>query len=109
MKHLGILSEEEYKNLNEWERMDRRIKELEKQKQNLLEVVNEQKEMIRDLSTTLGIHHNFCSDNELLNTNHWCWQWGEENNLDSLSCPVLIPAEWLRALLQKAKNGESIK
>lgn len=33
------------------------------------------------------------------------WMPNEDNHLESLSCPVVIPAEWLRNLLEEAKAG----
>jgi len=39
---------------------------------------------------------------------HWAWipndETGQENHLETLTCPVLIPAEWLRNLLEEAKE-----
>lgn len=34
---------------------------------------------------------------------YYTWQPGEENHLESLLCPVLIPAEWLRNILDEAR------
>jgi len=32
---------------------------------------------------------------------YWAWQPDENNHLESLICPVVIPAEWLRNMLDE--------
>lgn len=36
---------------------------------------------------------------------YWAWDPNGENHLETLSCPVLIPAEWLRNMLAAAKGN----
>lgn len=71
---------------------------LEKQKGNILESYrmlekdrNELREIVRAI-------------NDKESGQYWAWQPDfEENHLETLSCPVLIPAEWLRNLLEEVK------
>jgi predicted nuclease with TOPRIM domain len=107
LNHLGALTKEQFDSLTEWQRMDRRIKELEKQKINLREAYDALKIEADDLKRMHHeVHYHFLHDSEVHNHAHWCWMWDDENHLESLSCPVLIPADWLRILLKDAREGK---
>ena len=34
---------------------------------------------------------------------YWAWMPGEDNHIETLTCPVLIPAEWLRNLIDEGR------
>lgn len=79
------------------------VNKLEKQKQNILEEYNRIKadlDRYRELVTAI---------NGKQQGDYLAWIPGDVNHLESLSCPVLIPAEWLRNLLDDAKKETKVK
>ncbi|MHB8122633.1 MAG: hypothetical protein ACYDG4_10810 [Desulfuromonadaceae bacterium] len=73
-----------------------KVRDLEKQKHNILESHKNLKHERDLLKEELNAIHSMKSDQ------YWAWQPDfEENHLESLSCPVLIPAAWLRELLDE--------
>lgn len=74
----------------------KRCMELVKQKANVLESYTQLKfthDKMREIIQAID-------DKE--HGQYWAWQPDfEENHLESLSCPVLIPADWLRQLLEE--------
>lgn len=72
------------------------LQQAQKQKSNVLESYRQ----LKDISDRLGAIVQAINDKE--NDQYWAWQPDfEKNHLESLSCPVLIPAAWLRELLEE--------
>lgn len=76
------------------------VAQLQKQKQNIYE------EYARIKANHDRYREIVAAINGKPNGDYWAWVPGEDNHLESLSCPVLIPAECLRNLLDEAKEEE---
>jgi len=73
-----------------------KVRDLERQKHNILEAHKLAEWQLGQVSDQLtAIYY-------MKNDQYWAWQPDfEDNYLESLTCPVLIPAAWLRELLEK--------
>lgn len=74
----------------------------EVQRDNCRTAALEAQAQVHEWRAYIEAHNAKLSPYEAYNTQHWCWMPGEENYLETLSAPVLIPAEALRALLEEA-------
>jgi hypothetical protein len=72
------------------------IKQLDKAYRNMMDTLHEQAEEICSLRAIVeAINHKEDGD-------YYAWMPFEENNLDTLSGNVLIPAEWIRQFRDEA-------
>jgi hypothetical protein len=71
---------------------------LKKQNNNIVEAYEEQGYRMRQLSESLD------SANSIAIGEYHYWIAGEANHLETILCPVVIPAEWLRNLLDEARE-----
>lgn len=95
--------------------MEDKIKELEdklyqkeKQLHNVHTAYKDIEYELKQYKEIISAHNNKQLSNKTKNNygDYWAWQPDEENHIESLICPVLIPAEWLRNLLEEAyMNG----
>lgn len=76
------------------------LEELRKQLGHVLEANRDLEYRNRQLCEALEAHNTKQAEDGGLG--YHVWMPDEENCLETLSCPVLIPAEWLRNLCQEA-------
>lgn len=75
-----------------------KIYELRKQLNNVLDAYRENEYQVRQYRELVNAIHTLQNDDH----EYLVWQPNEENHLESLTCPVVIPAEWLRSLIDEA-------
>lgn len=75
------------------------VDQLKKQKANILESHKTNEYELRQYRELIAAVNAKRNDGE-----YWAWMPNEDNHLETLSCPVMIPAEWLRNLIDEAKK-----
>lgn len=74
------------------------VNQLKKQLNNVLVAYREVEYQLQQYKEIVSAIHTLDDEDH----EYWAWQPDEENHLESLTCPVLIPAEWLRNLIDES-------
>jgi hypothetical protein len=77
--------------------LERKNAELKRKNDIVLKTCKEREYRIRQLSEALAAVNKL----SLKDGSYHVWIPGEDNHLESLVCPVVIPAEWLRNLIEQ--------
>lgn len=91
---------QEYMGDNEIQQLKEKLYHAEKQINNIMNSYH-RIESERDCYREIISAHNDIKDNKE-DADYWAWEPGEDNHLESLSGDVLIPAEWLRELVEES-------